>query len=70
MKTLSDKIETYIMDLGKADVLIPKCNWKVCADGNGTTFQSRNKDNLNCFKCEGYDINCRNYFESYEELRK
>ena len=74
MKTLSDRqfednkfkvlntIETMLNE-PLTPQHITKCNWKICADGNGTTFQSRNKDNLYCFDCKGYDVDCRGYME-------
>jgi len=52
-KTLTEKVE--------------KCSWKKIADrnakGKGTTFVSRTKDNLYCFECKGYDVDCRGYME-------
>ena len=76
MKTLSDKqfeknkrkvlntIETMLNE-PLTPQYIPKCNWKEIADRNakglGTTFTSRTKDNLYCFECKGYDVDCRGY---------
>jgi len=46
---------------------VKKCSWKEIADRNekglGTTFTSRTKDNLYCFDCKGYDVDCRGYME-------
>ena len=43
-----------------------RCNWKLCAESGGTTFQDRTKANLRCFDCTGYDTRCNNYMGGEE----
>jgi len=44
-----------------------KCSWKQVADrnekGEGTTFRSRFRSDLDCFDCHGYDTKCKRYME-------
>jgi len=42
---------------------VVKCLWKIILEENKTTFTSRTKEDLNCFDCKGYEVNCRRYME-------
>ena len=47
-----------------------KCSWKQTLEDNSTSFQDRTEENLKCYHCNGYNLECKQYMEGDNEEYK